>query len=418
MHRQQGSAGPAGAGQDDRSRPPISGPILYPKLPDPNSWQDIQASGYHTCARKYNGDVYCWGAEGEANYVHVVQSPTLAFSGSKQIVVGDAHACATNNSGAAYCWGGGQEGQLGILNGGQIGYSSGWVLGPKDPNSYGGTLPPLAFSWIYASGNSTCGTTATSLYCWGVIGDYTNPGFMSIPNLVVTPNNYSFADFSSLAIGRQHACFVASPGQVSCWGADQAGQAGEDPNSAYYFPGTKQVIFAIGSGISTGATRVSAQGDFTCADMAAGNVQCFGANFDGELGNGAGTFSFAPVTVGGGAVLGGVTAGARHACALDANSEAWCWGYNYYGQVGNGVSSYSTTGVQKVLGQSTGYQTNGATIKFQKLAAGAQHTCGISADNHIYCWGSNYSRQLGVWLVGSNGQSLQYGWAPAPVFVM
>jgi alpha-tubulin suppressor-like RCC1 family protein len=397
---------------------PINGPILYPRLPDPNSWVDIQASGYHTCARKYNGDVFCWGAEGEAGYSRVIQSPTLAFSSSRQMAVGDAHACAITGAGAAFCWGGGEEGQLGIQLGAQIGYSSGWVLGPKDPNSYYGTLPAIAFNSIYASGNSTCGLTATSLYCWGVMGDYTNPGFMSIPNLVVTPNNYSFADFSSLAIGRVHACGVVTPGQVICWGGDQWGQAGEDPNTALYLQGTKEVMFAMNSGIYTGASRVSAQGDFTCADMTAGTVQCFGIDVDGELGNGVNAFSFAPVSVGGGAALHGVAAGARHACAIDANSEAWCWGYNYYGQVGNGVSSYSTTGVQKVLGVSTGYQTNGATIKFSKLAAGAQHTCGISADNHIYCWGSNYSRQLGVWLVGSNGQGLQYGWAPAPVFVM
>ena len=68
----------------------------------------------------------------------------------------------------------------------------------------------------------------------------------------------------------------------------------------------------------------------------------------------------------------------------------------------------------------TGYQTNGATIKFRALAAGSEHTCGISTDNHIYCWGHNNVRQLGTWLVGANGQTLPLGsgWVPAPVLVM
>jgi alpha-tubulin suppressor-like RCC1 family protein len=118
--------------------------------------------------------------------------------------------------------------------------------------------------------------------------------------------------------------------------------------------------------------------------------------------------------------LHGVTAGTRHACALDANAEAWCWGYNYDGMVGNGTWSYSTQAPQKVVGLSTGYQTNGATIKFRALAAGYLHTCGIGTDNHIYCWGNNHLRQLGTWLVGANGQTLPdgTGWVPAPVLVM
>jgi alpha-tubulin suppressor-like RCC1 family protein len=398
---------------------PINGPVLYPRLPDPNSFVDIAASGSHTCVRKFSGDVLCWGAQGEAGYGTIVQSPTLAFSGAKQIAVGDAHACAINTSGAAYCWGGGEEGQLGIQIGAQIGSGSGWVLGPKDPNSYYGTLAPLAFTSIYASSNSTCGLASSGTYCWGVVGDYTHPGFMSIPNLVVTPGNYSYNGFLGLAIGKQHVCgLYDTGGSVGCWGADTFGQAGSDPASTIYFPNTKMVIFAMNTGLTSGVARVSAQGDFTCADMNAGTVQCFGIDDNGQLGNGVNAFSFAPVAVGNGATLHGVAAGARHACALDANNEAWCWGYNYYGQVGNGVSSYSTTGIQKVLGVSTGYQTNGAAVKFQKLAAGSLHTCGLSTDNHVYCWGNNGSRQLGVWLVGSNGQGIQYGWAPSPVFVM
>jgi alpha-tubulin suppressor-like RCC1 family protein len=300
-----------------------------------------------------------------------------------------------------------------------IGISSGWVLGPKDPSSYYGTLPPLAFSSIYASGNSTCGLASTGVYCWGVVGDYTNPGFMSIPNLVVTPNNYTYLGFSSLAIGRVHACgYIAFAQQVLCWGGDQWGQAGSDPATAIYYPNTKSVMFAMNTGLTSGVARIEAEGDFTCADMFAGTVQCFGIAVDGELGNGVAAFSFAPVAVGGGAALHGVATGARHACALDTNNEAWCWGYNYYGQVGNGASSYSTPTIQKVLGVSTGYHVNGAAIKFRQLAAGAYHTCGLSTDNHVYCWGSNYSRQLGTWLVGANGQGIQYGWAASPVFLM
>jgi alpha-tubulin suppressor-like RCC1 family protein len=397
------------------------GIILRPRLPDPNAFSDIFAGGNHTCARKYGGDVLCWGRDGEAGYEKITKTPTLAFSGASQIAVGIAHACAINSAGAATCWGGGQEGQLGIQLGAQIGYGSGAVLGPKDPNSYYGTLAPIAFNSIYAGGNSTCGLAAAGVYCWGAEGDYTHPGFMSIPFLVVTPNNYSYAGFSQLAVGYNHICgYIGFAQQALCWGSDNAAQAGADPASAFYFPGTSYVMFAGNTNLPAGVQRIAAGTEFNCADIAGGTVQCFGRSSDGQLGAAPGSFSATPVTVSGATGLHGVVTGSRHACALDANSEAWCWGYNYWGMVGNGTWSYSTSSAQKVAGVSTGYQTFGATVKFRALAAGAEHTCGISTDNHIYCWGHNNYRQLGTWLVGANGQALPdgSGWVPAPVLVM
>ena len=399
--------------------PPGGGIIITqykPTLPQPGDFMEIAAGGNHSCARKRSGDVLCWGAEGEVNYVRVDMTPKLAFSGASQIAVGAAHACAINGAGAAYCWGGGQWGQLGIQIGAQTGYSSGWVLGPQDPNNSWSTAPALAFSSIYASGESTCGINGSGLYCWGLAGTPMSPNLNGVPTLIVSPDGWS-PQFSQIAIGAQHVCGLYY-GEVYCYGADVYGQAGLDPQNTFYFPGTKMVQVTIASGISTGATRVAAQGDFTCADMNSGAVQCFGYNSDGEIGNAPGPFTWVPQAVGGGIALHGVTAGSRHACALDANSEAWCWGYNYWGMVGNGTSSYSTATAQKVLGVSTGYQTNGATIKFRALAAGSEHTCGIGTDNHIYCWGHNSSRQLGTWLVDANGQTMTYGWASSPVLVM
>jgi len=391
-------------------------PILRPYLPNPDDFMEIAAGGDHTCARQYDGDVYCWGLEGEAGYGRIDSVPKIAFTGAKQVVVGGTHACILNGAGSAYCRGGGNSGQLGLQLGAQIGYGAGWVLGPKDPNSLG-TLPPLAYSSLAAAGSSTCGMTTSGLmYCWGMAGNVNPQQMTSIPWAILTPGNYS-PFFNQVAIGNQHVCGMVY-GEVDCYGNDQFGQAGSDPNNTFYYPGTKIVLVAMATDLRTDVRRISSQGDFTCADMNSGTVRCFGFNWDGNLGNAAGSFSFTSQAVGNGQQLSGVAAGFRHACALDANSEAWCWGYNYWGMVGNGTWSYSTSSAQKVLGQSTGYQTNGATIKFRALAAGREHTCGISNDNHIYCWGHNNFRQLGTWLVGANGQTLAGGWVPAPVFVM
>lgn len=391
-------------------------PIPRPVLPGPDDFMEIAAGGDHTCARQVDGDVYCWGLEGEAGYGRIDSVPKRNFTGAKQVVVGGTHACILNSAGSAYCRGGGNSGQLGIVLGAQIGYDYGWVLGPKDPNSLG-TLPPLAFSSLAASGSSTCGMTTSGLmYCWGLAGNVNFGQMTNIPTPILAPGNYS-PFFQQLAIGSQHVCGMVY-GEVDCYGADQYGQAGSDPNATFYYPGTKTVLVAIASDIRSDVRRIASQGDFTCADMTTGTIRCFGYNYDGNLGNAVGTFSWASQAVGNGQQLSGVTTGLRHACALDVNSEAWCWGYNYWGMVGSGTWSYSTSSPQKVMGVSTGYQTFGATVKFRALAAGREHTCGISTDNHIYCWGHNNNRQLGTWLVGANGQTMAGGWVPAPVFVM
>ena len=390
-------------------------PILRPVLPGPDDFMEIAAAGSHTCARQYDGDVYCWGLEGEAGYGRIDSVPKLAFTGARQVVVGGTHACILNSAGAAYCRGGGNSGQLGLQLGAQIGYGAGWVLGPKDPNSFG-TLPPLAFSSLAASGSSTCGiTTSGPLYCWGLAGNVNPQQMTSIPSAILTPGNYS-PFFNQIAIGNRHVCGLIS-GEVDCYGNDEYGQGGSDPNATFYYPGTKILLVALGTDLRSGVTRVASQGDFTCAEVNS-TVRCFGYNYDGNLGNAAGGFSWASQAVGNGKQLGSVATGWRHACALDANNEAWCWGYNYWGMVGNGTWSYSTATAQKVNGISTGVGTFGATLKFRALAAGSEHTCAIGTDNHIYCWGHNNFRQLGTWLVGANGQSLAGGWVPAPVFVM
>jgi alpha-tubulin suppressor-like RCC1 family protein len=236
--------------------------------------------------------------------------------------------------------------------------------------------------------------------------------FTSVPTLIVTPNNYS-PHFTQVVIGYQHVCgYINWAKETDCYGADQYGQAGSDPNNTFYYPGTKTVLVAMGTQL-VGANRIAAQGNFTCGDMSNGTVQCFGYSFDGALGNAPSntTTPWVPQAVGGGMALRGVATGWRHACALDQNNEAWCWGYNYWGMVGNGTWGYSTPTAQKVFGISTGIGTFGATLKFRALAAGNEHTCGIGTDNHIYCWGHNNLRQLGTWLVGGN-------WVPAPVLAI
>ena len=83
------------------------------------------------------------------------------------------------------------------------------------------------------------------------------------------------------------------------------------------------------------APYVWAGGSNTCAIVNAA-AYCWGANGDGQVGDGTFVRKTAPAAVQGlqSNVTAIVTSGA-HSCAV-ANGAAYCWGNNDYGQLGNG----------------------------------------------------------------------------------
>src|SRR5215471_7797916 len=258
--------------------PPGSGIVIQKPVRNPDDFVEITAGDYHTCARKNNGNVYCWGVSGGP----VVQVATLTWTGAKSIDAGASHTCGIEAAtGHAFCWGAGNQGQLGVASGQYITYNGVQaVTGPVDPNNpYGAPLPALVFTSLSAGGNSTCGLTSGGVYCWGQLGnlpDLATP--IAAPYLTSSYNG-----MTAVSVGSQHACgYIGWATLAYCWGADSFGQAGvdkNDPNMAgWFFPNTSIVEFAASNGLGTAVSRISAGGNFTCADQLAGTVQCFGYN--------------------------------------------------------------------------------------------------------------------------------------------
>ena len=143
-------------------------------------------------------------------------------------------------------------------------------------------------------------------------------------------------------------------------------------------------------------SAVSAGKNFTCADIAAGDgtfVVCWGSNAKGQLGvaiEDPGPFNgpFDGVKSNPGdnekpLDLHGVTCGSEFACALGPNGGAWCWGANEDGQLGNGNTTASNAPAL-IDGHS-----------FTQITAGGHHVCGVKADNTVWCWGDGALGQLG-----------------------
>jgi alpha-tubulin suppressor-like RCC1 family protein len=80
-----------------------------------------------------------------------------------------------------------------------------------------------------------------------------------------------------------------------------------------------------------------------------------------------------------------VKAGWDHSCGLTTDARILCWGSNVTGQLGDGSRTVSFTPVP-VIGNR----------EFASVSTGTYHSCGITSDNRLFCWGWNSYGQLGI----------------------
>jgi alpha-tubulin suppressor-like RCC1 family protein len=83
-----------------------------------------------------------------------------------------------------------------------------------------------------------------------------------------------------------------------------------------------------------------------------------------------------------------VASGGNHTCALTLDDVAWCWGAQTAGNLGDGVGLESG-GVP--IGRPVPEPVP-TTLRFRTLSAGA-HTCGITLDAELWCWGPGYGNR-------------------------
>ncbi|HEX5575711.1 MAG TPA: hypothetical protein VFX42_07535, partial [Gemmatimonadales bacterium] len=113
---------------------------------------------------------------------------------------------------------------------------------------------------------------------------------------------------------------------------------------------------------------------------------CWGENDHGQLGDGTTNNSPTPVPVAGGLLFRHVTAGDAHTCGLALNDLTYCWGDNTSGEVGDGTTTQRLTPTR----------VHASGLRFRHVTSGDAHTCGRTANNLVYCWGTNFTGQLGA----------------------
>ncbi|HEX4460960.1 MAG TPA: hypothetical protein VIA18_23430 [Polyangia bacterium] len=146
-------------------------------------------------------------------------------------------------------------------------------------------------------------------------------------------------------------------------------------------------------------TQISAGFRHACAVRADHSLWCWGFNFDGELGTGDHTYEYVPTQVTAlGNTVRSVAASVQHTCAVTLDRSLWCWGDNTSGELGNGTTTNSLVPIEVA----------GLEHSVASVAVGSNTTCVIKNDHSLWCWGASYNGQLDA---GGTGNVL----TPAPI---
>ncbi|MFO0617364.1 MAG: hypothetical protein U0414_32510 [Polyangiaceae bacterium] len=335
----------------------------------------ISALYSHTCAVTDDGAVQCWGrnaygevGDGSTTKRLVPVAVTGLSSGIASVGAGGGHSCALTTMGGVKCWGHGSFGELG-------------------DNLASASLAPVAVSGlasgvtaIAVGGAHNCAlTTGGGVKCWG-LNDRGQLGNNSTAqsNVPVGVSGLS-SGVIAIAASLNHTCALTAAGAVKCWGDNDYGALGNGTTTASSVPVSV-------TGLSSGVTAIAAGFTHTCALTSAGGVKCWGHNIVGELGDGSATSSSVPVGVSGLASgVAAIAAGHETTCARTSAGAALCWGANWEGALGNDSRMNSPVPIG-VTGLSSGVAA---------ITTGSDYGCALTMEGRALCWGRGIDGQLG-----------------------
>jgi alpha-tubulin suppressor-like RCC1 family protein len=393
--------------------PPSAPPWSYNPAPLVSSWN------LRTCA-VVDASVYCWGDDhGSVPGDDAASAPSLvsledggALTGVVQVAVGYQHMCVLRDGGDILCWGDQRWGETGFLSA-----TPRTNPGPAVPAPDGVRFTSVvAKGWLGASpgdpqGGLTCAVDGDGgAWCWGMtdhaaLGHPDDGGTGLVVDGATLPSNPTPTRIQGIPetvvqieLDDAGGCALTAAQNVYCWGWNADAELG-DPGGS----GAPVRLTMLASRLTTGFMAISQiwGGHATlCGQQKFTRSYCWGSNFAGQLGLGAGAGSpqANPVVFGGEAGLSlptlDVAIGWGHVCVLLTDRSVRCAGWNGEYELGTGsltdddaaaCAQCQSTPAPVVGSGGAGFPLSHVV----QLSAGWAHTCARTDDGLVYCWGYN-----------------------------
>lgn len=227
----------------------------------------------------------------------------------------------------------------------------------------------------------TCVAGDAGIACWGRNRDGELGKAWGEPSALTPKHLSDAADVTQLCAGERHTCALHADGGVSCFGDNDRGQLGvgdrnprDEPT-----PVLGRQRFA----------QLACGGRLSCAIDDDQTLYCWGDNSEGAPGQddtyGAPDL-LAPTRVAVDRKFKMLGVGQGHVCAVDVDGTLFCWGRNTQGQLGLGQGSLQLRAPAQVASDE----------RFKRVAAGQMHTCAITLDGRLFCWGTGLDGRLGL----------------------
>lgn len=214
-------------------------------------------------------------------------------------------------------------------------------------------------------------------------------------------------EIAQVECGNEHCCTRTHAGEVWCWGDNTRGQLGDGTTTPRYTP-----VRVVGL---DDVDEIVAGGGHTCARVHDGSVRCWGTNGRGQLGDGTVISRLQPTPVLGLDRVSRLALGLQTSCARRDDFSVRCWGTDLSGQLGDGgdllvqpqpvvspqlpAIDYLAAGAAQTSavdflgdvwawgGSSHARPTRLDVPTMVAVASAIYETCGLSANQEIWCWG-------------------------------
>lgn len=313
--------------------------------------------------------------------------------------LGGMNSAVITSEGRVFTWGANNVGQLGDNS----------VLNKRNPteitNNFNLNIGEKITKIIMGGFTNSAISSEGRIYTWGSgyvgqLGDGVWARRSMPEEITESFDLYTEEKITNVLISENHSAAMTSKGRIFIWGWISTEYDGETIIEYYDFPLdiTEWFNLSVGEIVN----EISLGSYHSVAVTSKGRVFTWGANYNGQLGNGERTAYYDvpnrfPTEITNQFSLRieesiiHVSGGDKHSAAITSAGRIFTWGNNSYGQLGGEPFNYDVT---YPIDITDNFRLLENEI-FAEVSLGSNHSAAITSEGRVFMWGNNESGELG-----------------------